>query len=475
MGRHTLHKGIVYILVCGVLLSPQTLRAQATPPQRIDLVGLSRSFESLAERIKPAVVQIYVTGYDVGGSFGGGDLLSKQYSGGSGVILDPNGYIVTNAHVVDGARRIQVIMSEPHAPGSPGESILKAGGKISGAQLVGLDRPTDLAVLKISGKNLPFMTLGDSDDLHPGQLVMTLGSPLGLENTVTLGVVSAVARQLQPQSSMIYIQTDASINPGNSGGPLVDMQGRVVGINTLILSQSGGSEGLSFAAPSNIVKNVFNQIRTTGRMRRGVIGVNAQTITPMMAEALKLSRTWGVILSDVYPGGPAIAMGLKPGDIILSLDGKVVENGRQLQVNLYSRHIGEQITLEVLRGTETFTAQVPVGEPSDDPGRFKELVTPKQNLIPRLGILGLDLSQDIIEMIPFLREHTGVVVAAGSAGMSSRGQGLLPGDVIHSINGQSVESLVALQNEIDQLKAYTPIVLHVERQGELMYVVLEIE
>jgi serine protease Do len=344
-----------------------------------------------------------------------------------------------------------------------------------GAQIVGLDRSTDLAVLKISGANLSFMELGDSEDLQPGEAVMTFGNPMGLENTVTFGVISAVARQLRPDDPMIHIQTDAAINPGNSGGPLVNMQGQVIGINTFILSQSGGSEGLGFAAPSNIVKNVFNQIRTTGQMRRGVIGVNAQTITPMMAEALVLPRTWGVILGDVYPNGPAASLGLKAGDIILSLDGKIMENGRQLQVNLYGRHIGDSVTLEVLRGTETLTIRVPVVEQADDPGRFAGLVTPERNLISKLGVLALELNENIAKMIPFLRLQEGIVVAATSASTMSGGTGFLPGDVIHSVNGEAMTTLDALRNAVDKLETYTPIALHLERQGQMQYVILEIE
>ena len=166
-------------------------------------------------------------------------------------------------------------------------------------------------------------------------------SPLGLGDSVTLGVVSAAARQLRPDDPMIYIQTDASINPGNSGGALVDVQGQVVGISTFILSQSGGSEGLGFAAPSNIVRAVYEQIRTDGRVHRGVIGVRAQTITPELAHGLALAQDWGVVLGDVFPGGPADHAGLKVGDIVLTLEGKSMENGRQFQVNLYRRAVGD--------------------------------------------------------------------------------------------------------------------------------------
>ena len=183
--------------------------------------------------------------------------------------------------------------------------------RVVGAQIVAIDEETDLSVLKVDEKALPALELADSDAVRPGQLVLAFGSPLGLDSSVTLGVVSAVARQLEPDDPMIYIQTDASINPGNSGGPLVDTDGRVVGINTLILSQSGGNEGLGFAAPSNIVRNIFEQVRKFGRVRRGEIGVRAQTITPSLAEGLQLPRDWGVVLGDVYPDGPAAKAGAR--------------------------------------------------------------------------------------------------------------------------------------------------------------------
>ena len=199
-----------------------------------------------------------------------------------------------------------------------------------------------------------------------------------------------VARQIVADDPMIYIQTDATINPGNSGGPLVDSQGRVVGINTLIFSRSGGREGIGFAAPSNIVRSVFEQIRDTGRVRRGVTGVHAQILTPALAAGLGTPCDWGAILSDVTPGQPADRVGLRPGDIVLSLDGKLMENGRQLTVNLYNKPIGERVHLEVLRGEEELSFEVAVVERSDDPSRFVDFVDPERNLQP-LGILCLEI------------------------------------------------------------------------------------
>ncbi len=301
----------------------------------------------------------------------------------------PDGYIVTNAHVVERATRLEVELALTASGGKPGASVLRRRGRTIGAQIVAIDPETDIAVLKIDAKGLPALAFGDSDALRAGQLVLAFGSPLGLETSVTMGVVSAVARQLTPEDPMIYVQTDAPINPGNSGGALVDTEGRLVGINTLILSQSGGNEGIGFAAPSNIVKNVFTQIRQTGRVRRGEIGVYAQTVTALMAEALGIPDAAAVVLADVMPGGPAARAGLQPGDLVLTLDGKRMENGRQFRVNLYSRAINETVTLEVQRGERQLSVRVPVSERRDNLGRLKELIN-QQAPVPSLGVLGVD-------------------------------------------------------------------------------------
>ena len=335
------------LLGCVLLLV--AARAGAQPAG--SLAALSDSLEGLSQRVGPAVVQIFVSGYAVGqGLVPSADaLVSRQQGSGTGVLLDSAGYIVTNAHVVARAARVQVALPVSTTVGAERRSIIRPPGRLVGAQVVGTDLETDLAVLKVQvDDQLPFLELGDSEALSPGQIVMAFGSPLGLENSVSLGVVSAVARQLRLGDPMIYIQTDASINPGNSGGPLVDVNGRVVGISTFILSQSGGSEGLGFAVPSNIVRTVYEQMRQHGRVRRGAIGARVQTVTPELAEGLGLAQDWGVILADVYPRGPADAAGLRVGDIVLAMDGKPMENARQFQVNLYPHGVGETVRVEVL-------------------------------------------------------------------------------------------------------------------------------
>src|SRR5687767_11011860 len=209
----------------------QTAARPAAPAS--GLARLSQDLEALSERVRPSIVQVRVTGYAPVRE--GEALLGSQRGGGSGVILHPDGYVVTNAHVIAGARHIDVLVPPPAGPPGGGRSVLKASGRVFVAQVVGIDRETDLAVLLLPEKGLPALSLGDSEGVRPGQLVIAFGSPLGLDGSVSMGVVSATARQLKPESPMIYLQTDASINPGNSGGPLLDTDGRVVGINTLIL------------------------------------------------------------------------------------------------------------------------------------------------------------------------------------------------------------------------------------------------
>ena len=444
--------------------------SQGPPAVTADLRAVSRNFEALTERISPAVVQIFAVGYVLPeDETEDRSLLTSERSTGSGVLVDPTGYIVTNAHVVQGAHRVQVQVQSPRREGQ--RSVLRPRPRLLTARIVAVDEETDLAVLKVDEAGLPAVTLADSDTVHPGQIVLAFGSPLGLDSSVTMGVVSAVARQLEADDPMIYIQTDASINPGNSGGPLVDAEGRVIGINTLILSQSGGNEGLGFAAPSNIVRHVFEQVRRFGRVRRGEIGVRAQTITPALAEGLSLTRDWGVVLGDVFPDGPAAKAGLKVGDVVETLDGKPMENGRQLQVNLYGRAVGDTVSVRVERGGHTLDVKVTVVERDDDPQRFESLVRPEDLVIPQLGIVGLEINDRVRELLSDLRDASGVVVASVSHEAAPSWEGELEvGDVIHALNAVRIGSMADLRRQLAATEAGKAIVLQIEREGSLRYV-----
>jgi serine protease Do len=462
--------------LCAIaLLVPAALRAQ-TVAGSAELVALSRSFKEVVSRIAPAVVQIRAVAYGPvpAGATSTSALLGTQRSTGSGVILSSDGFIVTNAHVIDGGRRFIVVLPRPAASGVPARSVLAPVSQEVAATVVGIDRETDLAVLKVPLENLPVARLGDSDSIVPGQLVLAFGSPFGLASSVTMGVVSAVGRQFRDEDRMIYIQTDTPINPGNSGGPLVSDDGSVIGINTLIFSQSGGNEGIGFAAPANIVRFVFDQIKTSGRVHRSEIGVFAQTITPALASGLRLSREWGVVLGDVYPNSPAARAGLRINDVILSVDGKPMENARQFDVTLYQRRPGTPVTLEVGRGLQRVTLKVPVSERRDEADRFRDLVTPEQNLIARLGILGLDLTPSLARLIPGLRDPHGVVVA-GVAADAQGTAGPLPGDVIYGVNGAQVRTLKDLRSAIAQVAPDSTAVLQVGREGQLRFLTVTLE
>jgi serine protease Do len=455
------------------LAQTTTRRPAAETPVAADLVRLSGTIESLVARVRPAVVKIITTAYVPGEAATAGALLATQHGSGSGVIVSDDGYVITNAHVVAGARRVQVILAPPGQEPIAPKSILKTPGRVIGAQVVGVDQESDIALLKLVETGLPFLTLGDSEALRQGQIVIALGSPMGLEGSVTLGVVSAVARQVKPDDRMVYIQTDTPINPGNSGGPLLDAEGHVVGINSFILTQSGGSEGIGFAAPSNIVRTVFEQLRKSGRVRRGEIGVVAQTITPTIAAGLGLPQTWGVVLADVSPDGPGARGGLRVGDIVLRLDDKVTENARQFLVNLYPHAVGQTVIVDVLRGTERRTVPVAVVERPSDATRLGDLVSPERNVVARLGILGLDLDEKLQVMLGPTRARAGVVVAATSPGGGSIEDPLRPGDVIYTLNQQSVTGVDVLSGLLVKIAVGDPVVLQVEREGALRYIAFE--
>ena len=418
------------------------------------------------------MVQVVASGYSAA-SPGKVGAISRERSSGSGVVLSADGHIVTNAHVVEGATSIYVLLRPAASSGKDRGSILGPRSVRLPARLIGLDQETDVAVIKVEGPALAPLAIADSQDLKQGQIVLAFGSPLGLENSVSLGVVSAVARQLKPEDAMIYVQTDAAINPGNSGGPLVDTQGRMVGLSTMIFSQSGGNEGIGFAIPSHIVRPVAEQIVRSGRVRRGWISARAQTVTPVLAQGLSLPQDDGVILADVLPDGPAAKAGLRIGDIVLTLDQRAMQNARQFEVNLYRKAVGDTVALGIRRDGATLTVSVPVVERSSDPDRFAGLVTPEQNLIPRLGILGIEIDASVQKLLPSLRGEDGVVVASRAA--LAPPDGPEPGDVIYALNGVSVRGLAELRSAVDKVAKGNAVVLQVERSGQLRFLAFEID
>jgi serine protease Do len=446
----------------------------AEPPPVLQ--QLNSAIEQLTTRISPAVVQILVTGY---GSLeennrGQTALITREHAIGSGVIVDPDGYIMTNAHVVEGAQRIHVALAVASVD-FPDQMRPAGKQRIVDARLVGIHKDTDLALLKIDLTGLPTLSLGNRRPVHQGELVFALGSPEGLENSVTMGVVSSVARQADPSRPMVYIQTDAPINPGNSGGPLVDTEGYVVGINTFILSQAGGSEGLGFAIPARIVRFVYESLRRYGHVHRIEVKAAAQTITASLAKGLGLAQNWGVVIDDVLPGGPAEAAGLKVGDIVVRADGRLIGTLPAFTSALYLHPLDEVLKLEILRGTERKTLFIPAVEMKDPMDSLSDLVNSRENLVSRLGILALSLNDELRSMVGTLRNPSGVVVVARVANFMSSETGLETGDIIHSVNQVPIDSLSSLRAALTQIKPHDPVVLQVEREGGFQWLAFDME
>ena len=439
------------------------------------LQQLNSALEDLVAKVSPAVVQIQVTGYGAVEESGHSEtaLVARQHAIGSGVIVDSSGYIMTNAHVVEGARRIRVVLPMPSLDFPQIQPVGKQ--HVLDAKLIGVHKESDLALIKVDQTGLPTLSLGSARRIHQGQLVFAIGSPEGLENSVTMGVVSAVGRQPDPNSPMIYIQTDAPINPGNSGGPLVDMDGYVLGLNTMILSQGGGSEGLGFAIPARVVRFVYQSLRQHGHVHRVEIQAASQTITPALAEGLGLSQKYGVIICDVAPGGPAEAAGMKIGDIIVSADDRPVDTLPALTAALYLHPLDESLKVVVRRGKDEKTLIVPVVEHRDPMEKVMDEVDPEKSLVEPLGILAVGLNDQFRSVVGELRIPSGVVVIARAAELLGPETGLKTGDIIHSVNSTPVDSVDSLRAILKDLKSGSPLALQVEREGQLQWLAFELD
>lgn len=354
----------------------------------------------------------------------------KQSSLGSGVIVDAAGHIITNHHVIKNADEITVVLSDRRE---------------FRAKVIQKDKRTDLAVLKIevAGETLPFLKFADSDDLEVGDLVLAIGNPFGVGQTVTGGIVSALARtRVGVTDFRSFIQTDAAINPGNSGGALVTMGGRLVGINTAIYSRSGGSVGIGFAIPSNMVKAVLAGAKG-GEIVRPWLGVAGQSVTAEIAVSVGLDRPGGMIVSDVYPGGPAEAAGLKTGDIILRLDGKDVFDGQELRFRLATLQVGGTAALDIMRDSKKRTITVglkaPPRKPAPDP-------TAIQGRNPLSGTVIANLSPALAEERGIFGSERGVVLLEVAPGSIAQRFRLRPDDIVLKVNGQRVRDVRSLKD-----------------------------
>jgi serine protease Do len=435
-----------------------------------------QSLGQIAERAMRSVVQIDVTSYSVPehGEGDGSQNLQRQRTLGSGVIVDPDGYIVTNNHVVSGALRIRVTLAPTTVELAVGRTVLSRKEHIYDATLIGTNRYADLAVLKIEEKNLPFIPLPEDYEVRLGQTVIAIGSPQGLDHTVTKGIVSALGRQLDANRPMVFVQTDAPINPGNSGGPLVDRNGDLVGINTFIYSSGGGSEGLGFAIPEPIVRFAYMQLREFGTIPASTIGVHAQTITPALAAGLKLPQDWGVVISDVEANGPAAAAGLKPKDMVLSIDGVSIDSLPKYAAFLYLHPRGRRMEMQVLRDGKEVSASLTPIPALQTIENLSDLINPGKDLIVPLGIFVIDLKGILADAMQ-TRAQSGVIVAGLLSGEPATLADLQVGDVITSLNDQPVSDTEQLRQHIVGFKPGDAVALAVERHGVMQYVAFEVE
>jgi len=355
--------------------------------------------------------------------------------------------------VVDGATEITVKLS---------------GGRQFTAKVVGRDPKTDLALLKIDAQNLPIVAFGDSDKLQVGEPVMAIGNPFGLEGTVTTGIVSAKGRVIGEGPYDDFIQTDASINPGNSGGPLVNQAGQVVGIDTAIVSQSGGSVGIGFAIPINEAKTILPQLEAKGHVTRGWLGVSLQPMTAELAKAFKLEPGQGALVSDVMPNSPAAKAGLKTGDVITEYEGHTIAKAGDLSRLVGGTPVGQSATVRVLRDGKplTLTAQIAT---LPEPQQVAE-ATPAGG--KSLGLTVQPLTSALAKRLE-VPDKAGLVVAEVADGSPAADAGIQPGDVIVEANRQPVHSVAALQKAIADQKAGEPTLLRIHRKDASLFVAIE--
>ncbi len=444
------------------------------------LLGLAQvqglpDFTELVEKQGPAVVNVSTTSTAHGGSAQSpvpeddpfydffrrfGPPQQRDYetrSLGSGFIVSADGYILTNAHVVDMADDVTVKLND------------KREFK---AKVIGADKRTDVAVIKIEASGLPAVKIGDPEKLRVGEWVLAIGSPFGFESTVTAGIVSAKGRSLPQENYVPFIQTDVAINPGNSGGPLFNLKGEVVGINSQIYSRTGGFMGLSFAIPIDVAMNISNQLRTTGRVSRGRIGVVIQEVTKELAESFGLPKASGALVNSVEKGGPADKAGIEASDVILKFDGKEVSSSSDLPRIVAQSRPGSKATAQVWRKGTARDVSVTVGEMPEEktaqrPGRKD---TKPGNVVARLG---LTLSELNSEQRKELALSGGLLVedAQGAAAKA----GIRRGDVLLAINNQDVKSVDQLNQLLGQFEKARSVALLIRRGDGALYVPLRLD
>jgi serine protease Do len=343
------------------------------------------------------------------------------------------------------------------------------------ATLLGANKQSDLALLKVDAAHLPSLSLRPDTPVHQGELVFAVGSPEGLQDSITMGVVSSVTRQPDPDNPMVYIQTDAPINHGNSGGPLVDVDGHVIGMTTFILSENGGSEGLGFAIPAAIIDFDYQTLRKYGRVQHVAIGATTQTITPTLAAGLNLVRSWGAIISNIAPLGNAEAAGLQVGDIVLAIDDRPIRGAFDFTTALYVHPDDRIMKVEVLRGTEKMSFEVPVVVHHDRVQDIADIPDLQKSYVPQLSVFVTDLTENVRKVIRPAQSLSGIVVIAEAASGFSVDTGLKKGDIIRAINGTSLEEVEQLRRTVRSFKPGDPVVVQIERVGKLEYLAFEMQ
>jgi len=399
-------------------------------------------FSDLAAQVSPAVVSVTVREADHSGE-----------ARGSGFVIDPDGTIVTNNHVVDGGNRVSVTLSD---------------GTELPAKIVGRDPRSDLAVLHVdAGHKLPSLQLGDSDGVRPGEWVVAIGNPYGLGGTVTAGIVSARGRDIGAGPYDSFLQVDAAINRGNSGGPLFTQDGRVVGVNTAILSPTGGSIGIGFAIPSNLVKNVVGQLRTAGHVTRGYLGVATQPVTAAIAGSMGLGPdTHGALIAGVEPDSPAAKAGMQPGDVVQSVGGTPIENPHALAQTVASIKPGEQTDVAVLRGGEKDTLHVTVASLPDQQMADNG---PMQGNERGIGVALAPLSPEVRDQLQLPDGTKGAVIAEVRPGSPAQQAGLREGDVIVGVGSKAVNNP---REAADAIRGSKGVALRVLRDGQPRFVAI---
>jgi serine protease Do len=439
------------LLLLPALVHPELVRAEL-PGIRL-LEEIQAVITNLAEQTKPSVVNLFPLPNTDRSREGSGERAPNASGSGSGLIIDSDGHIITNNHVIGDATEIEVRFSDKT--------------KLV-ANVVGKDPDTDLALLKVTASRpLPNARFGDSASVKVGQWVLAVGNPFGLDRTVTLGVVSGIGRENMNLSRYEnFIQTDASINPGNSGGPLFNLHGEVIGINTAIINFA---QGIGFAIPSNMAKQVIEQLLAKGKVVRGWLGVGIQPMTPELAKKFGVTETEGVLVNEVFEKDPAASAGIKPGDIIVKIDGSPVDSPNKLSRLIGALTPGATAHIEVVRDGNRLVLNIPLSERRD---AVLASATPQTKADVKLGLDVQDLTPGLAETLN-LRESKGALIAKVSPGSLAQAEGLREGDLIKEVNRAEVNSATEFHSAIARLRRGDTILLRVLRENRAFYVVLK--